>query len=825
MASETIGGANDLREKQRWGHISKVYTRKFHNKRLKNTPNDAVLTEDVAGKVDNGNVRINGDGGEGKDGGENCGTEVVVVEENLETRGVENGNSKELGIEKELGVENGNSKELGIEKELGVENGNSKDLGQPENDLGVGNGNLEDLRPEKEKEKELGVENGNSMELQAENELGVENGDLVEVQPENGDSMELQPENGNSMELQQEKELGVENGVLDVDNRVLEVVEVEDEDEEGERERKEVVTRVDDKVRINLGARNSKDEFRELRSKLVSELDQVRSLVKELEEKEIELSNACDVPVPDPVVEPAPLAEPTLAVAGGYGQSQHLGDDVFERRALTRVQSEVGPVSHMPFRPAPVSVPVMESHDFGDRRVLLRRNSDAGGMMGGHDRRALMRVNSEMGGGQDYRPFRQLSASVMDNNNHVYGNGEFVEKEKRTPKANQFYRNSEFLLGKDRLPPESNKKPKSSGGRKHGGSGFGFGMERHRNQAFKNCGNLLQRLMKHKHGWVFNEPVNARLLGLHDYHDIIKHPMDLGTIKNKLAQNLYKSPAEYAEDVRLAFSNAMTYNPPGQDVHVMAAQLSEIFEEKWAAIESEYNHEWRNEMMHYAGLQTTPTSRAAPPLSMRALDRSQSMLTPGDSRPRPSIPPVTRTPVPKKPKAKDPNKRDMTYEEKQKLSTNLQSLPSEKLDSIVQIIKKRNSTLNQHDDEIEVDIDSVDVETLWELDRLVTNYKKSLSKNRRKAEIARERAEAARRNAALNPAPPIMAPPRDSERAAGEMNIATGVSVPVEKQHDNASRSSSSSSSSSSDSGSSSSDSDSDSSSADGSDAGHSPRS
>lgn len=99
-----------------------------------------------------------------------------------------------------------------------------------------------------------------------------------------------------------------------------------------------------------------------------------------------------------------------------------------------------------------------------------------------------------------------------------------------------------------------------------------------------------------------------------------------------------------------------------------------------------------------------------------------------------------RTPVPKKPKAKDPNKRDMTYEEKQKLSTNLQSLPSEKLDAIVQIIKKRNSSLSQHDDEIEVDIDSVDAETLWELDRFVTNYKKSLSKNRKKAEIAQARA-------------------------------------------------------------------------------------
>lgn len=35
----------------------------------------------------------------------------------------------------------------------------------------------------------------------------------------------------------------------------------------------------------------------------------------------------------------------------------------------------------------------------------------------------------------------------------------------------------------------------------------------------------------------------------------------------------------------------------------------------------------------------------------------------------------------------------------------LQNLPSEKLDNILQIIKKRNSSLCQYDDQIGVDID------------------------------------------------------------------------------------------------------------------------
>ncbi|GKD09780.1 casein kinase II subunit alpha-like protein [Tanacetum coccineum] len=57
----------------------------------------------------------------------------------------------------------------------------------------------------------------------------------------------------------------------------------------------------------------------------------------------------------------------------------------------------------------------------------------------------------------------------------------------------------------------------------------------------------------------------------------------------------------------------------------------------------------------------------------------------------------------------------------------------------VRIIKK-NNTLSQNDEDIEIDIDSVDIETLWELDRYVTNYRKNLSKVRRRAEIQQARA-------------------------------------------------------------------------------------
>ena len=57
--------------------------------------------------------------------------------------------------------------------------------------------------------------------------------------------------------------------------------------------------------------------------------------------------------------------------------------------------------------------------------------------------------------------------------------------------------------------------------------------------------------MKHEDGWVFNVPVDAKGFGLHDYHTIVKEPMDLGTVKAKLGEGLYESPLDFAEDVRL----------------------------------------------------------------------------------------------------------------------------------------------------------------------------------------------------------------------------------------------------------------------------------
>lgn len=72
--------------------------------------------------------------------------------------------------------------------------------------------------------------------------------------------------------------------------------------------------------------------------------------------------------------------------------------------------------------------------------------------------------------------------------------------------------------------------------------------------------------------------MDAELLGLHDYFDIIKKPMDLGTVKQKMDGRAYRNAAEFAADVRLIFTNCYKYNPPDHDVVAMARKLQDVFE-------------------------------------------------------------------------------------------------------------------------------------------------------------------------------------------------------------------------------------------------------
>jgi E1A/CREB-binding protein len=105
------------------------------------------------------------------------------------------------------------------------------------------------------------------------------------------------------------------------------------------------------------------------------------------------------------------------------------------------------------------------------------------------------------------------------------------------------------------------------------------------------CLEALKVLQGHQHGWVFNSPVDPVELGLPDYFEVIKKPMDLGTIRKKLENNCYHSLDEFESHVHLTFDNAMLYNPEGSVVYNMAKEMKEKFEQDYEKLKKQLNEE------------------------------------------------------------------------------------------------------------------------------------------------------------------------------------------------------------------------------------------
>uniref|UniRef100_A0A8B9U6P9 Bromodomain-containing protein 9 n=2 Tax=Anas TaxID=8835 RepID=A0A8B9U6P9_9AVES len=100
-----------------------------------------------------------------------------------------------------------------------------------------------------------------------------------------------------------------------------------------------------------------------------------------------------------------------------------------------------------------------------------------------------------------------------------------------------------------------------------------------RNQPAENESTPIQQLLEHflrqlqrkdPHGFFAFPVTDAIAPG---YSMIIKHPMDFGTMKEKIAANEYKSVTEFKADFKLMCDNAMTYNRPDTVYYKLAKKI------------------------------------------------------------------------------------------------------------------------------------------------------------------------------------------------------------------------------------------------------------
>ena len=109
-------------------------------------------------------------------------------------------------------------------------------------------------------------------------------------------------------------------------------------------------------------------------------------------------------------------------------------------------------------------------------------------------------------------------------------------------------------------------------------------------------GLILKALKASKDAWPFLQPVDGELVK--DYYSIIKNPMDLQTITNRLNDAHYLSRDAFLSDFKLVISNCKAYNGPDSTYTKAAEKLDQQFERLLKMHFTDYGAEMLTESSH-----------------------------------------------------------------------------------------------------------------------------------------------------------------------------------------------------------------------------------
>lgn len=95
---------------------------------------------------------------------------------------------------------------------------------------------------------------------------------------------------------------------------------------------------------------------------------------------------------------------------------------------------------------------------------------------------------------------------------------------------------------------------------------------------------VVKKIMKMDAAEPFNVPVNPVALGIPDYFDVIKTPMDFGTICSNLESGLkYMNSEDVYKDVQYIWENCYKYNNKGDYILELMKRVKKNFSKYWTA--------------------------------------------------------------------------------------------------------------------------------------------------------------------------------------------------------------------------------------------------
>ncbi|XP_069785850.1 nucleosome-remodeling factor subunit BPTF [Narcine bancroftii] len=99
---------------------------------------------------------------------------------------------------------------------------------------------------------------------------------------------------------------------------------------------------------------------------------------------------------------------------------------------------------------------------------------------------------------------------------------------------------------------------------------------------------VLRSLQAHKMAWPFLEPVDPN--DAPDYYGIIKEPMDLATMEERVHHRFYKKLTDFVGDMTKIFDNCRYYNPSDSPFYQCAEVLESFFVQKLKTFKANRSH-------------------------------------------------------------------------------------------------------------------------------------------------------------------------------------------------------------------------------------------
>ncbi|KAK5101788.1 transcription initiation at TATA-containing promoter protein [Lithohypha guttulata] len=280
------------------------------------------------------------------------------------------------------------------------------------------------------------------------------------------------------------------------------------------------------------------------------------------------------------------------------------------------------------------------------------------------------------------------------------------------------------------------------------------------------CDEVLKIISSPKH-WAANQyfthPVDPVALNIPTYFQVVKKPMDLHTIRQKLDAAMYERAKDFEDDVRLIFKNCYKFNPEGDYVYQRGQELERLFEQEfskkqdWIAArepdsepasvggddddeeseeepDAESDEDDQSNQLtslqkqleairgQMAQLEKSKKKKASPGVSQKKDKKKDKKQQPSAKFPG-LQPQKDKSKKPHGKKAKPEKERYVTFAEKQYISNGIAMLPERPMAEALKIIQSSVPTLsNSEQGEIELDIEEVPNSALLKLLSFVKKY-------------------------------------------------------------------------------------------------------